>query len=262
MGLKSLASSLNEHPYVKLIVAAATIIGGVATLIGVIHSNQGGGSPSRPPTSAGVAQTPLVSSGATSGAPRGVPAHFSIGTCLNGGHQSVSCDATHQSEIYAVSGPCDAKSLVQYMGGQYETDVLLSLVSPTTLNLDRAYCVVSTSGTQAASSTVRDALDSSRGDAWRRCLDNRFSRETACSDPHTDEFVFSGVLQPTEHLDCAARSTRYLGSALTAFGGQLTVRNAVQGNVQQCLVEVLGDNLLTRSVRRIGTATLPIEAAP
>lgn len=252
---------------IKFVVSTAGALGGIAAVVALVLSILGSGSAtsSGPATPTGQRQGAHTTSMASTSS-QGLyssSASLSIGTCLSDTNTTTSCDAPHRKEIYAISASCDQPGLLMYMGGQSQLDVLLPSVTPAVLRLGgESYCVLPSLADEQLSGSMRNVLDTPAGDRWRRCRDNRFPRETPCSEPHTDEFVFSSVLQPGQHLDCGSRSFDYLGSALSAFAGQLTVRSGSQGNVQQCLVEVLGDNLLTKSLRRNGTAALPIESAP
>jgi hypothetical protein len=238
--------------------ALIAVLSGLVTIIAFFRPASNNPAPSN-----SVPSTAVPVGVATSGLPLTVAAvppsgTISIGSCLAYGH-AVSCDAPHQSEVYSVNSACNMKDLVGYLGGTPDTDVLRSTIAPITVKLQgQTVCIVSIPSGAQTSGSVKQVLDTPGGDVWRRCLDNRYGREVPCSDPHTDEFVFSGLLSPSESLDCTDRASRYLMATVAGLSTQLTVRDARQGTTLQCLVEVLGENVLNSSVRRIGTNALPI----
>jgi hypothetical protein len=187
------------------------------------------------------------------------PTPASAGECLDTGGTVVSCDRNHKYEVISNGGSCNLNALVTYLGGVPGLDTLATSIRAEQLNVTGNRLCVLALPASAPVFSVRHILDISQGDAWRRCLDNRFeNREVSCAESHTDEFVFSGVLAAGERLDCAARAANYLGADFSIYAQDLDLRSASQGSASQCLVSVRGNNLLTASVRRIGTNALPI----
>jgi hypothetical protein len=252
-----------KHRYVQLIALAVAVIAGLSTIANVWwKSNHGQTSSARPPI--GISSSAPSSSSAPAGS--GTPSSAShtsspqlTSACLDTSKSLVSCDRDHQFEIFSTSGSCTSDALIDYLGGVPGMDTLASgihLMQLTTKGKD--VCVVTPPGS-ATTYSARRVFDGAAGDAWRRCLDNRFAnREVSCAGSHTDEFVFTGVLGVGEKLDCASRATRYLGADFSIYAQDLELRTARQGAASQCLISVRGSNLLTASVRRVGTNALPI----
>jgi hypothetical protein len=252
--------AIDSHPILNVgykivgILAALVVVGGVVVGLAHVHKSRSG-QPSH-----------TISTGAPSASSRrsdisrssdAVP---TVGTCLDSASRSVSCDVSHQSEVYSTGPACQVSALLAYLGGIADVDVLSPSIQPSSVRYGQtSLCVVRIPALVTIPMSARDVLVGEAGDVWRRCLISDFAnREVPCSQPHTDEFVFSGQLKAGEPLDCGARATQYLGSEFSNHSDTLTVVSATQGQLSQCLVQVLGDNWLTRSVRRLGQAAVPI----
>jgi hypothetical protein len=79
-------------------------------------------------------------------------------------------------------------------------------------------------------------------------------RDVPCSEPHHDEIIIERA-PPGEAVDCLARADDYLGTPFARHSDDLELLQ--QG--EQCRLAVRSSNLLTASVRGLGTSALPLE---
>jgi serine/threonine-protein kinase len=179
-------------------------------------------------------------------------APLAVGSCLDAGGVAVSCDSGHAAEVFSASGDCPAADLLAYLGGRPGEDVLRTDLVLTAL--PGGGCAVRAPA-DLLTAPSRDVLLGSDGDAWRRCSD-ALSREVSCAQPHVAEVVFEQSAA-TEPLACADRADAYLGAPFDRVSQDL--RLVEDG--PRCVLEVRGDNVLTASLRRLGTSALPLEAA-
>ena len=163
------------------------------------------------------------------------------------------------SRFTSLSLPCSQDSLLQYLGGSAGEDVLsTTLVRSISRVGGQQVCVVQRPE-GPINGNAHLILDGPGGDSWRRCLDTRFGhREVTCAEPHTDEFVFLGSPSLGQALDCNEKAAEYMAVSATADLSTITIRSATEGKQSACLVEVLGNNVLTASVRRLGTSAFPV----
>ncbi len=180
---------------------------------------------------------------------------LSVGDCLDDRTRVVRCDAPHSREVISVREECNEITLVQYLGGTPRVDIVL----PNAYELPppQSACVVNVPDTNATRS-VKDVLLSDDDDAWRICIDHRTDRTAIpCSDPHTGEWVL--LAPPSDAaVDCTTAAETYMGAPPQNFAGKLTVLVTRSANGPKCAISVLGRSLLTGSVRRLGTSSLPV----
>lgn len=193
------AERVVKHRYVQLVVVVVALLAGLSTIANVWWRNNRNQSDGRPASAGTSSSAPISSStptgsGSRSASSTGTPAAQLAGVCLDAGKSPVSCDRAHRYEIFSTGGSCTSDALIAYLGGVPGVDTLATAIRPTSLGVrGENVCGVVTPPGVGATSSARRILDSSEGDAWRRCLDTRFgNREVSCADPHTDEFVFSG----------------------------------------------------------------------
>lgn len=260
---QKLVERILKNRHVRLVVLIAGLLAALSTITTFVLTHRPEDAPSPTPSSSGaiasaIATSASVTSASASATTSAVSA-WPVGGCLTAAHSPVSCDAPHVYEVIASKRSCRADDLISYLGGAAEMDILTPGIKLTDFSLAGwSYCLV-TPPASLSSGTSRRILDGHRGDVWRRCLDSRFgNREVPCAEPHTAEFVFSGTLKATEHLDCAKRGSSYLGADLSLYTDDLEVETATQETASECLLAVRGANTLTSSLRRIGTNALPL----
>jgi hypothetical protein len=151
--------------------------------------------------------------------------------------------------------------MVSFLGGAPSIEVLTPSAGPTEIEANALTgCAVSAPDDASRSRSAAGILQGSDGDSWRRCLDDRIEQEIACSEPHTAEIVFVAAPAAGESLSCSERAEQYLDASPQRFAFELAVEQAQVDGKPGCVVSVLGANLLTASVRSIGTSSLPISA--
>jgi hypothetical protein len=159
----------------------------------------------------------------------------------------VACDVPHAAEVFSTSD-CSVGALLGYLGGAAGEDVLRSDVA---VQPRGSACTVAAPGL-TPSASVKDVLLDPAGDVWRRCLDE-VDREVPCSTPHTAEVIFVQS-DATEPLDCRARADAYFGRPFAQHEDDLKLLESDS----TCVVEVRGSNVLTASLRRLGSGALPL----
>jgi hypothetical protein len=248
---------LARNPWLYLAVAAATILGPIATLVAPRLVSRAGNDDVRPPATS----RPAVSADPATRAAAGVAG---VGDCVDEA-RVVPCTSGHQYEVVAASGSCTATVAMAYLGGDPLRDVLLR--APSTLVVaGRSLCVVQTPGAATTFSPAKDALRGPASGRWRRCVDERFANEVlACSSRHTVELIGSGGPVAPDAAQCRTAAEAYMGVALDRVSDRLAVAAIPTTNVDdgspRCLVRVLGHSLLTDTVRGIGVRALPVVAA-
>jgi len=169
----------------------------------------------------------------------------------------------HQYEVYGYrnTDTCDTDALLRYLGGNPAIDVLRPELSATALSIGgQAVCVLKASGGGSLPLATMGILQTRDGDVLRECWDSRVESDVACSEQHTAEVVSAGNKAHTT-LSCQAKIERYIGAPMSGFKFELQV-GLTGGANPQCRVEVLGHNVLTASVRELGTGAPPIAALP
>jgi hypothetical protein len=249
----SRAKEIDEHPIWKLAVPVVTVVlaalGVIAAWLGLFSD-----APGRSP---GDDSAPSTTTGPRSSAE---PETSIVGQCFKGGDQNVPCDTAHDVEVYSAS-PCSTESMVSFLGGAPSIEVLTPSAGPNEIDFGGLTgCAVSAPDGTSRSRSAAGILQSSDGASWRRCMDDRTEQEIACSEPHTAEIVFVGVPAAGESLNCTERAERYLEAQPQRFAFELVVEQTEVDGEPACVVSVLGANVLTASVRSVGTSNLPISA--
>lgn len=251
-----LAEHFTKHPVARLVTWIVGVAAGVATVAGLFVALQGQPAEGRGPTPSG---TPPVSARQGSESPglAGIPAK--VGACLDEKAQAVACDTTHRYEVFGTapaSGTCARQDMMAYLGGSSRIDVLLAAVKPTRLTVRGSdVCAVDIGSTLQA--PVAGVLASRRGDALRRCWDSQVGAEVPCSSAHSAEVISS---PDTGTQTCAQLAEGYLEAPLEDVRFDLRVL-VVAGHPDECRIVVLGHNVLTASVRGLGTRAVPLVAA-
>ncbi len=275
------AEKLHRHPFFALIVTIVTMAGAVAGVIAVWPDRSGDVGTS--PTTASASNSAVPSGGpiplpastarvgdSTVPSDRSIPLPASPssvaiipGTCLDAAIEIVGCDMDHQYEVYSYqnAGTCDTDALLRYLGGIPTIDLLRPEISAKALSIrGQSICALTASNGGSLPLKTAGILQTRNGDALRECWDSRVESEVACSEPHTAEVVSIGTGAHTT-LDCQAKVERYIGAPMSGLKFDLHVDLTVGAN-PQCRIEVLAHNVLTASVRGLGTSTPPISALP
>jgi serine/threonine protein kinase len=231
------------------VVLALQLTGGSASPHAGSDTSASQSAPSTP-----VSGTSSLSTSSTSSA----AAALSPGTCVLASLAPASCDAQHAYEIYATGSQCTFDALLNYLGGVPGTDTLLPQIQGRAVSVGAtSYCVLQGPAAQGSGS-ARDVLDSSAGDAWRRCVDALRQATVACNAEHTAEYVYSASTA-TASVNCTDKASAYMNHAFADFASDLSVQKATSGTSIACVVSVRGGDVLTGSVRRLGTGALPLQ---
>ncbi|WP_456599859.1 hypothetical protein [Blastococcus sp. SYSU DS0616] len=241
-----------NNPLAKAVMGAVLFAAAAATVLTYVDNSDevSGGTGSPAPLS-----TPSIPPAA---APVGEPVHDTapaVGSCLDSDDAPAPCDGPHSTEIFA-TGDCSEAALLAYLGGRPGQDVLRELSTASPPIGDTVACTVAAPEGALVGGSHRDVLLSNAGDAWRRCID-QLQRGVGCAQPHIAEVIFDRG-DTTDPLDCARRANDYLGTPFARVSADLRVLQDGQG----CLLAVRGDNILTGSLRRLGSQSLPLQAAP
>lgn len=173
---------------------------------------------------------------------------------------AVSCSQPHAVEVVAIElAECSQESLVRLMGGDPRLDVTWVAVGAQPVGTSEA-CVASAS--EEWSGPLGDAFRGSAADALRLCEDTRSAARTVgCNVAHTVEAV--GPTQGERSVaDCAAEVADYTGVPADLLDARLKVllRTSVDGGTAACAIGVSGGDVLTSSLRSIGSKAIPITA--
>jgi hypothetical protein len=248
---------LGDRPWVIGIFVIAALVGIPAGIVTVIDSVKAGQSTTSTPTNASSGDPAPWSGG--SDTPRAAVTRYEVGSCLDNGAR-VSCEASHASEVISDGPNCGVSEFVKYAGGDPSVEIVRRTLRYAPLPKAPTSCVATFP--TAVMATQQNALQSRAGDWLRLCFDSSTASEVGCNSSHSAEAVGlreGGSLQP---MACDERATAYLGSPFTRYQDQLRVdREQITGGAV-CWVTVLGHNVLTASVRSVGTKNLPIAASP
>ena len=189
---------------------------------------------------------------------------INAGTCLSGDRATVPCDTAHAYEIFAAgSRSCSQQLLVSYLGGVFSLDVLDNQVRMVPINLSGGTaCALTAPPGTIMSTTARDVLTTSRGDVFRECIDHVREIDVPCSEPHSSEVVYVAVSDSSAEVDCGSKAAQYMGTDPLQLARDLKVSLAKRNGQLECQVDVLGHNVLTSSIRRLGTQAVPISSLP
>ncbi|GAA4969194.1 hypothetical protein [Kineococcus glutinatus] len=253
----------------RKLTTAAVVVGGVLAAIAAVVEittgsldliERGSADDPAPPaaTSAPAATTstrPPEPSSPDSGASDGGVAALAVGTCLTAADTATVCSASHQGEVFA-TGSCDTPTLVAYLGGRADVDVLGEALQVRELDVAGGTACVVGSGNPVTGSFA-NTLQEDVGDAWRRCHDSRTGQDVACSVPHTAEYTHLSAGGPQD-VDCVQVSADYTRSSYQDLADRLRVERATPDGESACLLVVRGSRVLTASVRDLGSAPLPL----
>jgi hypothetical protein len=249
--LTTIADAIIKHPVWAVCVFLVTTVSVAFTAIDIFSGT--------PEAVTSRAPQPPSSSSLPMSEPSEEPVLSITGRCFSGPRE-VPCDTGHEFQVYS-EVPCTRESMVSFLGGAPSIEVLAPSVGPVQVELAaQPVCAVSPPADTSRAQSADGILQTSAGESWRRCIDDRTEAEVPCSGPHTGEVVYEGIPPTGEDLDCVTRAERYLEAPLQRFSFQLSVETIEIDGHPGCIVVVLGANLLTGSIRSVGTSTLPISA--
>lgn len=196
----------------------------------------------------------------SSGGPTPVESSVGVreGTCLRSAG-AVECADAHDAEILSVRGAtCERSTIVSYMGGQPTVDVLAPWISPVTHAIDgRPVCLAKFS--KQVTGSMKGAFAGADSAQWRWCRDTKRSQKTVpCNEPHDAEDVAVREVKAAP-FDCRGAAALFVNTNWRQLEDHVSARAIDESAQKLCLVEVLGDAQLNRSLRNNGSNTLPIE---
>lgn len=254
-GVSRLAKSLDESPVWKVAVALIGVIGVTVGVLTYLSLKPGAASSAPPLPTSSSAMATVSTSAPASVSPS--PADLEVGACLDVYFRRSDCESLHAYQVFAllIDGQCPAGTLMSFLGGSPSVDVLLPTIKIVS-QPDR--CLLSNTG-DALVGDAHDILRGPNGDSLRYCWDLVTDRYVACSVPHGAEVVSLDTRTGDMSTTCQQRVESYLGTPLSGDLAHELRARLVAGNVPQCRVEVLGDNVLTASLRRLSSQAPPIE---
>lgn len=258
---RSLAKSLTQAPWLTLLVAVATIIGGIAGAISCGYNlltteNPRSSSPSISP----------VNGADDTGPPSSRQSNPSSTTLTAGCYRDdtqVDCKMPHTREVFTpIEGQvCDQDSLVLFLGGEIDLDVLNQALIIDDTD-DGSTCIVEPSSKeQPLKGSLKDVWltdadeDGYRdGGRYRPCL-NHQGLDVSCEEAHHTEVFYQGM----KTVDCRARYEEFVQHDFTPDSNKVKVVSGTRGDFAACWVEILTqEDTLIASVRALGSMTLPI----
>ena len=172
-----------------------------------------------------------------------------------------SCEVAHRYEVIDAAENCSAEVLIRYLGGDPTIEVLRATSEEVVIgNSNVQVCAVDGPTVDLSVRTVKNVLTTSGADGWRLCLDSRTNLdEISCAEPHTGEYVKPRLVSGADAVDCVALAEGYMNAPYKRVGELLRVRTVRTASGPDCLVEVLGRNVLTASLRDLGVSAIPRE---
>ncbi|SFO52695.1 hypothetical protein SAMN05660359_04058 [Geodermatophilus obscurus] len=254
-----------ERPGVKTFLGIGGFLAAVASVvIPLLLQSEDSASPtdtsfnSSAPTSSatpGATGTPEATGSAIASA------SVDVGDCLSPTNALLPCDGPHTAEVIGPESDCDTGTLVRYLGGVPEVDVLAPEAGIAIERVDDSpVCTARIGAGFVLTSHARDAWVGGRGDEWRWCIDDRSAQNVHCTQPHTAEVISEPPLQG-ESLDCRRRANEYTATDLSRYAFDITVAPRGPEGAQQCVIEVRTNSVLTASLRGLRSSALPIESA-
>ncbi len=183
------------------------------------------------------------------------PTPQGIGTCL-GVSGPVACDLEHRREVISTTpATCGPSELASYLGGTAGGDPLRSSIS---VSASDGRCVVTFPA--SVQQSMRGALQRAEGAFLRLCYDNRSGTplEVGCHDPHTHEVVRVDDPGAGSAPGCDAAAATFIDATHDSWGMDLMAAPTTIDGRRACLVRPRGDRVLTSTLRRVGTHTLPL----
>lgn len=178
--------------------------------------------------------------------------------CYVGG-EVVPCHTAHDQEVYSPmsAGGCDEGSLILYLGGDPDVDVLGEELLVAESEYDPALCTVTSSGDlidgslEGIWSTDGDRNGYPDGGRYRRCFTYQ-QQPISCDEEHSDEVFY----ESEEDVDCISRYEMYSGRKVERT---IAVVRETVGTTVTCRVKVrVPSDTLFASVRGIEDVSLPL----
>ncbi|MGY1749264.1 hypothetical protein [Modestobacter sp. SYSU DS0511] len=247
----------SNNPFAKALMSATLFAAAVATVLTYVQASgeANGGGTASPTASSSSSVAPPAPSGTTTAEDPAPPPVPVVGSCVDTDGALAACDGPHAGEVFATDD-CSEEALLAHLGGQPGRDVLRELPTASRSIGGTTVCTVAAPDGARTDGSHRDVLLRAEGDAWRRCQ-NQLQREVGCAQPHVAEVVFERG-NAADPLDCARRADDYLGTPFASKSADLQLLQ----DERRCLIAVRGDNVLTGSLRRLGSSSLPLQAAP
>jgi hypothetical protein len=241
------------------VVGACTVLGTVFAGMQVFGTEPS--TPTPPAVAIGEgapAQQPVGQEGGPAKADTATGQPVAVGQCLLEDSPS-ACDDGHNGQVVSLGGTCDMGAFVRFAGGDPAREVIASSVSlrPSAAS-GTTVCAVRMTSPQWVS--AQGILTTRRGDFARRCFHDTPREEVGCDVPHTREAVAVRTAGGTSDINCQAAATAYLGIDFQRFSAELTLERSMSSLGTTCWVKARGHNVLTESVRSVGTRSLPLRA--
>lgn len=260
---------LHDRPVLKTLVSLVGIVGGLAgvavlVLMMVRPDGQEGSATPDGSTELSVNTQASVSADASPESPEASAAQTpsstlapSPGECWSESGEAVACAWPHTVELVPIdAADCTASALVRHMGGDPELDVTWVAVDVQDVGESQA-CVASSA--REWSGSLAGVFTTSSADALRVCEDAQFASElVGCDEPHTLEAVGPATADRAA-ADCEAAASTYTGVPADRLDTrlQILVRETADG-LARCAIAVTGGDVLTASLRSIGSQAVPL----
>jgi hypothetical protein len=246
------ATALVDRPGIKTFLAVAGFVIAVSGLAVAVWVNF-----LRPAPVPGGSSDPSAAPTTSGQQPGGSSASLAVGQCFSVDWTETGCNVRHHWELVDMDPPCNPEQALSYLGGIPGIDVLAVDVEPVAHRVGgQGACFLGLPGGDALTTSIRDALRERTGDVWRWCIDDRVAREVPCSAVHTAEVVGPPA---SGDLTCPAQADRYAETSLSRFSLDLSVSSRGPEGHEQCVIAVRGENVLTHSIRHLGSGAPPIE---
>lgn len=185
------------------------------------------------------------------------------GSCLDNRGVMVSCVGQHSSEVTSTDPTdCDTAG-AQFIAADLDRDVLMTSFGSTATADGTDVCSVRDRA-GATPRSLRDALNVLAEEAsdLRLCrMDSSVTVDVPCSQAHTAEYVAMSKDIPASVETCSTAAAAYMSTGLERVSGSLKIVPAQEPRTSPlaCAIQVRNANqVLTRSVRNIGSTTLPL----
>lgn len=176
----------------------------------------------------------------------------STDACWTSDRAPSSCNVPHR--FAAVDASCEPADVIRYLGGRPDLDV----VHPTVVSGFGAPCVLDLGVDWTGS--VRGALATAAGDAFRTCYSKVKDVDVPCDEPHVGEYVATGSEDLADAPLCIAAADRYLETSIAQHDNEIRVEPLTDTHrAARCLIVLrLQNQTLNVSLRRLGAGQVPI----
>jgi hypothetical protein len=239
---------------IPLVGAVLGIVNQVAPWIG-LDMDDHDPDPTQPPSA--TSRPPKPGEHNTAGV--GTSGRPAIGTCLDEDYEPINCGYPHLYQVASTATEdCDTDAL-EFLGGRPDFDALLVGA------VDRGpshpeVCMLKAPDGVLETGSWEGSLSTSAGDRWRRCRSDRAARDVPCTTQHDGEYVPVAAAGDTPASDdiCHRAAEAYMEASLRTLGDRLSVATTPEHDTVWCVISARGLNVLTGSLRSIGTNALPL----